>query len=38
MNEVKRRRGEEYEDMGLTPDEKHDILRSLVGPSYEPRD
>jgi oligogalacturonide transporter len=38
MNEVKRRRGEEYEDMGLTPDEKHDILRSLVGPSYVPRD
>jgi len=36
MNEVKRKRGEQYDDMGLTADEKHTILRSLVGPSYKP--
>lgn len=36
MNEVKRKRGEQYEDMGLTADEKHALLRSLVGPSYKP--
>ena len=31
MNEIRRRKGEEYDDMGLSEEEKERILTSLTG-------